>query len=595
MKKMLGFIALTLLIVFSNIASVSAIDKTVIYHNRALVGVEKYKNAGTSYKYVTTTAGNRIAYCFNKALNAPPDGSTLTLNRENTTAAIIYVLDNGYGGTWNSALLGNGLSNDQRYYVTQLALWMVQGSLSPSSLNANGTIGKPALALYNAALKNTVAKPSISISNGGTMSLSKDGKYYESKNMTVKGSGFSKYTVTLVNAPADVKIYTSNGETKSNGASLNAGTKFKVRIPVEKVSNSLNVKVKVAANGLTKKVYIYKYVNSKYQDIGLLFNETTKVKAETSVTLSPLGSLKVIKVDVSNGTEKKLSNVKLTVKNSAGKVIATWVTNDTNNPYVINNLPLGTYTIIEEVAPAGYIKASNINVTVKPSKTVEVKVQNSKTPSPVEISKQDATTKAELPGAHLVLKNAVGQVVDQWVSTTTPHIVRNLTPGKYILSETIAPEGYIKTTETVSFVIEANGGVTKKVVMYNTKTTPIKISKQDITTKKELPGAKLVLKNSAGEIVDQWVSTTQPHYITKKLPAGKYTLIETIAPKGYGISDEVIEFEVNENGEVAAPVIMYNSPIPVTADMNLTLIVAGLVGTVALAGFSIFKLNQQHV
>ena len=42
---MLGFIALTLLIVFSNIASVSAIDKTVIYHNRALVGVEKYKNA----------------------------------------------------------------------------------------------------------------------------------------------------------------------------------------------------------------------------------------------------------------------------------------------------------------------------------------------------------------------------------------------------------------------------------------------------------------------------------------------------------------------------------------------------------------------
>ena len=107
MKKMLGFIALTLLIVFSNIASVSAIDKTVIYHNRALVGVEKYKNAGTSYKYVTTTAGNRIAYCFNKALNAPPDGSTLTLDRENTTAAIIYVLDNGYGGTWNSSLLGN--------------------------------------------------------------------------------------------------------------------------------------------------------------------------------------------------------------------------------------------------------------------------------------------------------------------------------------------------------------------------------------------------------------------------------------------------------------------------------------------------------
>ena len=39
---------------------------------------------------------------------------------------------------------------------------------------------------------------------------------------------------------------------------------------------------------------------------------------------------------------------------------------------------------------------------------------------------------------------------------------------------------------------------------------------------------------------------------------------------------------------------MYNSPIPVTADMNITLIVAGLIGFVGLAGFSIFKLNQQH-
>ena len=298
MKKMLGFIALSLLIVFSSITSVSAIDKTVIYHNRALVGVETYRHAGTSYKYVTTSAGNRIAYCFNKALNAPPDGSTLTLDRENTTAAIIYVLDNGYGGSWNSSLLGNGLSNDQRYYVTQLALWMVQGTLSPSTLNANGTIGKPALALYNAAMKSHITNPSISISNGGTMSLSSDGKYYESKNMTVNGSGFSKYTVTLVNAPADVKIYTSDGQTKSNGASLSAGTKFKIRIPVDKVSNSLNVKVKVAANGLTKRVYIYKYINGNYQNIGLLFNETTKVKADTSVTLSPLGSLKIIKVDV---------------------------------------------------------------------------------------------------------------------------------------------------------------------------------------------------------------------------------------------------------------------------------------------------------
>ena len=41
----------------------------------------------------------------------------------------------------------------------------------------------------------------------------------------------------------------------------------------------------------------------------------------------------------------------------------------------------------------------------------------------------------------------------------------------------------------------------------------VTISKQDVATSKELPGATLVLKNSKGEIVDKWVSTTTPHYI----------------------------------------------------------------------------------
>ena len=39
---------------------------------------------------------------------------------------------------------------------------------------------------------------------------------------------------------------------------------------------------------------------------------------------------------------------------------------------------------------------------------------------------------------------------------------------------------------------------------------------------------------------------------------------------------------------------MTNSPIPVTADMNIALIVGSLIATVILVGFSLFKLNKQQ-
>lgn len=88
----------------------------------------------------------------------------------------------------------------------------------------------------------------------------------------------------------------------------------------------------------------------------------------------------------------------------------------------------------------------------------------------VVISKQDITNKEELPGATLVVKDSEGNEIDKWVSGTTPHEIPNLKPGTYTLTETIAPEGYELSTETIEFTVDENGGTTN-VVMYN---TPVK-------------------------------------------------------------------------------------------------------------------------
>ena len=55
--------------------------------------------------------------------------------------------------------------------------------------------------------------------------------------------------------------------------------------------------------------------------------------------------------------------------------------------------------------------------------------------------------------------------------------------------------------------------------------TRVKISKADITTHEEIPGATLRVLDKNGNVVDEWVSENTPHYIEVVLVAGEtYTL-----------------------------------------------------------------------
>ncbi len=88
------------------------------------------------------------------------------------------------------------------------------------------------------------------------------------------------------------------------------------------------------------------------------------------------------------------------------------------------------------------------------------------------ISKVDATTGEELPGATLqVIDPEDDSVIEEWVSTDTPHVIRGLIYGKeYILKETIGPR-----THEVASEIKFKVGADEKVEM---KDEPIKIKGQ---------------------------------------------------------------------------------------------------------------------
>ena len=140
----------------------------------------------------------------------------------------------------------------------------------------------------------------------------------------------------------------------------------------------------------------------------------------------------------------------------------------------------------------------------------------------------------------------------------TRHMIQGLEAGEeYVLKETKTPNGYA-TFKTQTFTAEEGKDT---VLSMTDEDTKIEISKQDITTKKELEGAKLKVTDKDGKVIDEWTSGKQPHMI-KNLTAGEtYTLTEVIAPKNYKVA-ESIQFTVKDTG-VAQKVVMYDELMPV--------------------------------
>lgn len=243
------------------------------------------------------------------------------------------------------------------------------------------------------------------------------------------------------------------------------------------------------------------------------------------------------------GVKTKIAGAEIQLKKADGTVLSTWTTKK-DKSRVFKCLPKGKYILHEAKAPAGYVKATDIEFEVKETEEVQ-KLTMHDDHTKVKISKQNITTGKELPGAELEIMDEHGNTYDKWTSTDKPHIIERMPVGKYTLKEKIHPDGYLFASE-IQFEVKETGEV--QTVVMKDDYTKIDISKQDITNDKELPGAKLKVVDSDGKTVDEWTSENKPHRINR-LKTGKYTLIEEIAPKGY-VTAQSVDFEVAETGEV---------------------------------------------
>lgn len=259
------------------------------------------------------------------------------------------------------------------------------------------------------------------------------------------------------------------------------------------------------------------------------------------------------KIDISTKEEIKGGYYK--VSDSEGNIIDEW--NGSEEPHHIYGLLFGEeYTFTEEIAPDGYVVAESIIFTINEDGTpTEVVMEDDY--NKIQISKQDITTGEELSGAHLQVIDENGKVVEEWISTDTPHKIDRLSVGTYTLKETQAPDGYI-ISESITFEVGECAEI-QEVVMYDdyTKTAFIKLAED---TQEPLAGCVLQVLDDKGKVVDEWTTGGDIHY-TYKLTKGEiYTLHEKSAPDGYQLAPD-IKFVAGETYESNAEKELENMEI----------------------------------
>ena len=292
----------------------------------------------------------------------------------------------------------------------------------------------------------------------------------------------------------------------------------------------------------------------------------TQKATEKSDDADTQGKTKEDKSENTAGTTVQITDGKLSLTDGQTATIA--------------NIPAGVSYSIKETTGDRYVTLIDNKVTAETAGTVEegktTETQFVNQVIHLNITKTDLTGEREVAGAAMTLYKAEdvnedgtvkdgAEALDSWVSGKEsfhdfgPAIKAG---ASYVLVETAAPDGYTYA-ENISFTVNADGTIKtdaekttdketgEDVYFVKDDVTKVSIKKMDITGNNEVAGARLLLKDKEGNVIESWMSATEAHVFEQKLIAGEtYTLAEVTAPSGYEVAAD-ITFTVNKDGTVS--------------------------------------------
>lgn len=403
-----------------------------------------------------------------------------------------------------------GLSNNEFYEVTQMAIWYaahgdsIGGMVSDTYINWLNAKDKRKEA-YNYLIGNdsvSVSKHDFSLETSGKeLHLVVDGKneYYESDTYTITSD--LDTTIKIVESDKNNNaciLY--NGGCYLENVTISAGTSsFKLRIDAIDADSPRNSdgEFSVSASFSTSQEIggyefgIYDSGDDNVQN-AVVFkpsydwnNGLIIASTKTEVTTT---SLEVSKVDATNQNELPGAHIQLYLDDA---FVEEW--DSTNTAHKIDSVQFNkVYKIQETVAPIGYIPVeTSIYFMVNDAGKVItcdtdyyethqkcnliseddlLKITNS--PTQVIVSKRDSNTGEELSDAHFQILNENGEVVREWTSTLDPEKIIALPIGKYTLIETFTPNNYLQGmiidgNNVTSYQFEVTGSEPISIVVYN--------------------------------------------------------------------------------------------------------------------------------
>lgn len=226
----------------------------------------------------------------------------------------------------------------------------------------------------------------------------------------------------------------------------------------------------------------------------------------------------------------------------------------------IVGLPVGSYILRENKAPANYVSLEDIRFRVRADMydtALELTVANLPHEKGVAVLKEspDGT---RLKGAEFALYNADDTEIRR-VTTDKAGVAlfTGLKSGSYYIKETAAPEGYKLSDEEFDFTIDSNGVLSGEgfsgegLYTLTVKNSPLEYGFQvkKVSTNDEgltLSGAEFRILG--GGLDERY--TTGANGLTEQitLPIGEYTLTEMKAPEGYVIAGTGRHISVKADG-----------------------------------------------
>lgn len=342
------------------------------------------------------------------------------------------------------------------------------------------------------------------------------------------------------------------------------------------------------------------YLTADEQEVTVEYNETAEVAFEN---IEKTGSIKVQK---RTEGQKNVEGITFYLKGTSdtGREINIPATTNKDGIAVFENVPIGTYSIIEdeETVPYGYLVADEKEVTVIYAETVDAEILNNEQTGTIKVHKR---TEGDLniSGITFYLKGTSDTGREINIPATTDKdgvaVFENVPVGTYKIIEDkeTVPYGYLVADEKEVKVEYAQ--TIDETILNNEQTGTVKVHKKtaDMTN---VEGIRFILSgvsDTGREINIPAITDKDGIAKFENVPIGTYTITEdgSTVPYGYLVADSK---QVTVTYAQTIDTDMFNEKVPDTPNTGVSDNVDGrtVLGGVAviLAGAAIVMFSRKR-